>query len=351
MAEAELELLILLGQALIARRGYASSAVQETFERALRVAGDVVDDTRILPLLRGLASFYQVRGPLTQAEAVCNRLVAGAERSNDPRALPDAWRRQAWNRQCAGQLIAAEAGFAQALAAIDPQDAVAHIAVAGHDPRALALANLCWLDLWRRGPEAAAARAREAAAAGRASPHTVSACYALVFAALVLQEAGCWDEALELAKEACVLADSKDIPYWMAMSRIIIGRHKVTRGDRATAEAGLAAIAEGHERYRETQGEILRPSILALLAEAHATSGDIEAAHRFHAEAVELAELVGAEGFLPDLLLRQARLPNLPEPVRTAALARALALAQTHGADAIARAAEAERSAPGRGCP
>ena len=343
LAEDELELLILLGQTLIARRGYASSAVQETFEHALRVAGEVVDDTRILPLLRGLASFYQVRGPLAQAASVCDRLVAGAERSGDARALPDAWRRQAWNRQCAGDLTAADAGFARALAALDPENLAAHIAVAGHDPRALALANLCWLDLWRRGPEAATHRARKAAAAGRASPHPVSACYALVFAALVLQEAGCWHEALELAEAANVLAASKGIPYWIAMSQIIIGRHKVARGDQATARAGLAAIAEGLECYRQTQGEILRPRILALLAEAHAALGGFETAHQLHAEAVELAGLVGAEGFLPELLLQQARSPQIAGTVRTAALERALALARTHGADAMARAVEVEQ--------
>nr|WP_282571888.1 adenylate/guanylate cyclase domain-containing protein [Roseomonas acroporae] len=346
MAEAVLGLLITLGQALIARKGYASSAVLEVFERASRMAGEVEDDTRILPLLRGLASFYQVRGPVAQAEAVCARLVAATERAGDPVALPDAWRRQAWNRQCAGRLAEAEAGFARVLAALDasagPDDLARHVAIGGNDPRAVGLANLCWLDLWRHGPEAGARRAREAAAAGRASPHPVSACYALVFAALPLQEAGHWDEALALAEAACRIADGKDIRYWIAMSRVMIGRHQVARGDRAAAAAGLAAIAEGHERYRETQGEILRPCILGLLGEAHAALGEVEAAYRVLTEAVALAAEVGAEGFLPDLLLRQSRLPGLGTAARMAALERALRLARTQEAWAIARSARAE---------
>ena len=87
---------------------YASATVQEAFELALGVAELVQEETRVLAPLRGLVSFYQVRGPLSRAETICNRLVVAAERSNDPCGLVDAWRRRGWNRGCMGRLAEAE---------------------------------------------------------------------------------------------------------------------------------------------------------------------------------------------------------------------------------------------------
>src|SRR5262249_39249138 len=59
--ERELDLRVLLGNVLIARRGYANVSVQEAFETALGVTERVREPARSLPALRGLASFYQVR--------------------------------------------------------------------------------------------------------------------------------------------------------------------------------------------------------------------------------------------------------------------------------------------------
>ena len=93
--------------------------------------------------------------------------------------------------------------------------------------------------------------------------------------------------------------------------------------------------------YRETQGELLRPFILSLLAEAQAALGDTEAAEAAIQEAIELARVLEANGFLPELLLRHARLiEGLAAPEkRYELLEQALKIAQSQGADAIAHAA------------
>jgi hypothetical protein len=310
--------------------------VQQAFERALGAAKHVNDDVRIMPLLRGLASFYQVRGPLHEAEVLCGRLVVAAERSGDQLAMVDAWRRQAWNWQCQGELAKAEQGLLQALAGVDAAQLGPYAAVAGQDPRAVALANLCWLDLWRHGSAAAGDRAEQAVAAGRASPHPVSGCYALVFASLAMQEAGRWAEALDVAREALALAEAKGILYWVAMSRIAIGRDGVVRGGREGALVGRDAMREGLKRYRQTQGELLRPNILGLIAEAELALGDETAAASALEEAVVVAERLGAAGFLPSLLLQQARLLRLGRGARAEMMARALALAEQQGAHNVA---------------
>jgi class 3 adenylate cyclase/tetratricopeptide (TPR) repeat protein len=345
-AEAELELRVLLGHVLIARRGYASAAVQQAFESALGSAERVREEARILPALRGLASFYQVRGPLSRAEAICNRLVTAAERAADPCMLVDAWRRRGWNHGCRGNLVQAQEDLARAFAAFDPALQDEHIACAGHDPRVIALANLCWLDLPQHGPTMAAQRAAAAAKAAEASPHPVSACYGFVFAALVLQQAQQWDEALRLAERARAIADDKGIAYWVAMSMVAIGYDQAVHG--GNLAAGREAMQSGLASYRETQGELLRPFILSLIAEADVALGDVEAAVAAIREAIEVAEVMEAQGFLPELLLRQARLMVGPagQPRRQELLGRALAMARAQGAEAVARTAGEAIRAP-----
>jgi tetratricopeptide (TPR) repeat protein len=339
VAQTDLDLRILLGHVLIAKRGYANAAVQEAFEGALSAAERVREEGQALPALRGLASFYQVRGPLSRAEVICNRLVAAVESTGDPCLLVDAWRRRGWNRGCMGQLADAEQDLVRALNAFDPARLEKHIATAGHDPHVLALANLCWLALPHYGLAVAAEQAREAAAAAQSSPHPVSACYGLVFAALILQQAGQLDEALRLADQALVVADEKGFAYWVAMGKVAAGYDHVVR--RRNLETGREAIRVGMASYRETQGELLRPFILSLLAEAEAALGQVEAAQAAMREAIVVATSLEARGFLPELLLRQARLltGSAPRAQRWELLERALAGARKQGAEAVARAA------------
>ena len=342
VTQPELDLRVLLGQVLIARRGYANAAVQEAFESALSAAERVREEARTLPALRGLASFYQVRGPLSRAEGVCNRLVAAAESTGDPCSLVDAWRRRGWNRGCMGRLAEADQDLAHALNAFNAARLEEHIATAGHDPQVLALANLCWLAPSQHGLAVAVERAEAAAAAAESSPHSVSACYGLVFAALVLQQAGQFDKALDLAARALAIADGKGFAYWVAMGKVAIGYDQVVR--RRNLAEGRETIRLGMANYRETQGELLRPYILSLLAEAQAALGEAEAAQAAMREAIDLATALEANGFLPELLLRQTRLLAGPalQAQRRELLQRTLAMAQAQGAEAVARmAAEA----------
>jgi class 3 adenylate cyclase/tetratricopeptide (TPR) repeat protein len=338
--EAELDLRVLMGQILIARRGYANAAVQEVFEAALKITERVPTQARTLPAFQGLASFYQVRGPLSRAEAICGTLVTMAEHTGDDRMLVDAWRRRGWNRACMGRLIEAEEDLERALAAIDPARQEQYIAVSGQDPRVLALANLCWLDAPRRGIEAAARRARAAAEAARASPHPVSACYGFVLPAFALQRAGQLNKALQLARRALAVAAEKGFAYWVALSEVAIGYDQVARA--RNAAAGREKIRRGLASYRETQGELLRPLILSLLAEAEIALGEVDAAEAAMREAADVALALEAYGFLPELLLQHARLiaPDATTDRRDL-LNRALTAAREQRADAVAIAAAA----------
>lgn len=336
ISQIKLDLSVLLGQVLIAKCGYANAAVHEAFEMALGAAEQVREEARALPALRGLASFYQVRGPLSRAAVMCDRIVAAVEDTQIPCLLVDAWRRRGWNRGCMGEFVEAEQDLTNTLGMFDPARREEHIAIAGHDPQVLALANLCWLAPAQHGLTVAVERADAAAAAAHVSPHPVSACYGLVFAAFILQRAGQLDKALQLAERALTIANEKGFAYWVALGNVAVGYDKVIR--HKDLVEGRKAIRLGMESYRETQGELLRPFILSLLAEAHAALGENEMADAAMDEAIDLSATLEAKGFLPELLLHRAQLANGAEgqAQRRDLLQRALTIARALNADAAA---------------
>ena len=262
----------------------------------------------------------------------------------DTCALVDAWRRRGWNRGCMGRLRKAEEDLVRVLEVLDPNRLSDYISVSGQDPRVLALANLSWLDMSRYGAAIAAQRALLAAEAAHASPHSMSACYGYVFAAFTLQQAGQWKEARTFAERALTVAAEKGIAYWVAMSHVAIGYDQVVRiGDVAV---GRDVVRDGLASYRQTQGELLRPFILSLLAHAEAMLGDVELARMLLSEAAQVADLLEAHGQMPALLLQHAQILDAPEHAteRYELLTQGLAAARAQEAEAIVVAIRNEMS-------
>jgi hypothetical protein len=162
---------------------------------------------------------------------------------------------------------------------------------------------------------------------------------------MVLQQAGQLDEALRLADQALAVAGEKGFAYWVAVGKVAAGYDQVLR--RGDLAAGREAIRIGMASYRETQGELLRPFILSLLAEAEAALGAVDAAQAAIREAADVATALEAWGFLPALLLRQAQLlaGATSRAQRCDLLERALGLARAQGAEAVARTVTGAMSA------
>jgi class 3 adenylate cyclase len=303
--QAELELRVLLGRTLVARRGYASQEVRDAFERASQLADQLLDGRINADMLRGLVSFYQVRGPLSRARGLCLQFVRLAAEEGDPWIMASAVRHQGWNELCMGELQAAETNLQRALTLGADKQSLEWITRTGHDIRALTLANLSWLTTLRGTSAKAVDFAKRAAEAGSISPHPVSACYALSFAAAVFQWQGHWDIALDHAARSRAIAEDKGLAYWRAMGRVILGRDKVWREDPG---AGRADILRGLEEYRQTDAELLLPFILASLADAEEALDNFVGAEAALNEAETLAIALEAYGFVPMLLLRRAAL-------------------------------------------
>jgi len=333
---AVLPALALLGEALIATRGYADPEVQEIFERGARLALAMGNARETLPVLRGLTSFYQVRGPLWMAHQLSERVLQIARLVGEPLVLAQAERRHGWCRMCEGDLAQARRLLEAALArqaAVSDEDAAKELIF----DDATTHGTLAWLDWLTEGTPAALARAEQAEARAASSPRPLSAAYAFGFAAIARQLAGDVDGAERLAARCGAIAAARGFIYWTAMAEALRGWSEALRDH---SLVGLNRLRGAVADYHRTQSELLRPYLLGLLAEAEHVAGSGVDGFQALDLAEELATAIGARLHLPILSMLRGRLMTGAHALRAFSAARDEAVSQ--GATALAAAADAE---------
>ncbi|WP_158219737.1 AAA family ATPase [Ideonella sp. A 288] len=102
------ELLIQLGVALTARDGYAGDEVERTYRQAREACASEPDDVEIYPVLRGLATFYLVKGSLRDAYELASEALPRALRSVRHDHLLDALSLHGYASLYANRLVEAD---------------------------------------------------------------------------------------------------------------------------------------------------------------------------------------------------------------------------------------------------
>ena len=90
-AQDELSLLITLGPALIAVKGYIAPEVEHVYNRAYELCRSVGEEEQRFSVLTGLRRFYQVRGDLGTAREIGEQLLTLAKHQQDPTLLLEAY--------------------------------------------------------------------------------------------------------------------------------------------------------------------------------------------------------------------------------------------------------------------
>ncbi|MEJ0019187.1 MAG: AAA family ATPase [Acetobacteraceae bacterium] len=337
---------ILLGEALIATLGYANEQVLAVFEQATEVAFALGEARELLPVLRGLTAFYQVRGPLHRALELGARMLHLARQEGDELLLAEAERRQGWCQLCRGQLVPARALLDGALARVGGAEP-ALVAAAPVDTSVMALANLSLLAWFVEGDDAARRRACLTVDHATVSSRPIGTAYGLGIAAIVHQLAGDAGDAHRLALRAGDIASARGIVYWSALAQVLLGWAETMSGK---TESGLNRLRAGIAGYRRTQGEILRPYALILLAEALEGSGRQDEALVALDEAEQVSETIEARMYIPLLgWVRGRLLARIGDPRAAAILAASRIAAEGQGAGALAgRILRTSESLPAR---
>ncbi|HSF30639.1 MAG TPA: AAA family ATPase [Candidatus Tectomicrobia bacterium] len=273
----ELDLLIALGPALMAARGYGALEVERTYAQALRLCQHGGETSQIFPVLVGLQRFYLLRAELQTARELGERLLTMAQSARNVALLLTAHYRQGPLLVFQGEFALAREHMEYGVALYDAQRSRSHIFLHGDDAGVGCLSYLA-LALWFLGyADQALERMHAALARARELAHPFSLAYALIAAAWLHQYRREEQATQTYAEEALALSRQQGIPLREAQGTIMRGWALTAQG---LCEEGIAGMHQGLEAFRATGAELNRTYYLLLLAEAYGQRGQVDAGLR-----------------------------------------------------------------------
>jgi DNA-binding winged helix-turn-helix (wHTH) protein/predicted ATPase len=342
----EVELLIALGAAFIAIRGFAAPEVLDAYSRAEALCGKLGERADIFPALWGQWMFRNGHGGAESGRRVCERLLALAQKSSDAglklQAHHAAWATAFGRGELAQARAHAQAGLAL-------YDAKVHQSMASsygnHNPACCAR-NFHAMSLALAGDhDAARLMIEQSLAAARSLNDPFSLSLTLYFTSAAAQMLGDVSLATANSELSVQMATEHDLPQPKAWSMGVAGWCAAVNGDPVR---GAALAGQGIETMRAIHSRHFLVYSLGLLADVHLRAGNPADAMKAVDEGLAMADDTGEYFFSAELLRLQGELlvravhPDLHKA--DASFRAAIRIAQQQGAATLERrAAESRR--------
>jgi class 3 adenylate cyclase/predicted ATPase len=269
----ELTLLMALGRALIATKGYAAAEVGATYTRARALCQQGVQSPQLFSVLFGLWQFYALQGELQLARELGEQLLALAQHLQDSAYVLEAHRALAFTCFSQGEMAAARAHADHGRALYHPDKHHAHVFTYGQDPGTSCLAYAA-LALWYLGyPAQALQRGHEMLKLARDLAHPFSLAHALYFASLLYQHLREVTETRECAEAARALASEHGFALYVVRGTL---QRSWALTEQGQLEDGIDQMRHSLTAYRGTGTGLVLPYFLARLAEAYGKGDRIE---------------------------------------------------------------------------
>lgn len=327
----ELDLLAVMGPALIALAGFAAEETVQVYRR-LRALSEALNNTAmVFPALYGEWLYHAARAEHRPALGIALRFSDLAQRDRLPGLRVIAHRILGVSQLCLGELDESRSNLEALLARYTTE---AHGELAwryGTDPAVSAHSFLSWV-LWLQGQAGPAIEHRtRAITLAREYNHSHSIAHALGIGGCMLDcLRGDESSAAALSDSLLALAREYSFPYWLAAGRAAQGWLLMRRGRAEAAEVLLDAI----EQARRACMEEFRPFVLAMLAQAYAQDGRPELGLKALDEALERVDRTEERWIEAELhrLRGTLLLASGERDAAEASLRRAAAVARRQGA-------------------
>ena len=284
-AQHELTLLLILGQRLMAAKGYAAPEVGESYTRAHMLCQQVGEPRQHCQALQGLSRFHLIQAQLRMAGELSQQFFRLAPRQHDRALVLESHMDLGLIAFLGGDLVTARAHLEHSLRLCDVQQSP--LFSGGHEVRVTILTFLA-LALWILGyADQARQRSQEALARAQQVEHTPSLAWAQLYTAILSQHRRDMAATQAYAEALLALATARGFGHRVAHGRLLRGWALAMQGDAAT---GVAHIHQGLAAMQSIGQKLYRPYFLALLAEAHGQAGQPEAGLSVLDEALTLVE-------------------------------------------------------------
>ena len=305
-AHMALELEVMLGQALIASRGYAASETKKTLSRAKMLIDDLTDPSEKFAVLYGIWAGHYVAGEATKQRRVAIEFLAEAERYNDTAALCIAHRVFDTTCLAKGQFDAGLQHLEQARALFDPEHHSRFRFRYGQDIGTAASCYLSWA-LWHLGRVEQAAKVADEAirrAETLSHPHTLAyaLCHARAFIDIFRRQC---EEMQSYSHVIVSLCAEHGLSHWMNCGRIFEGWGAICGGD---VHSGIETLQRGVAGWRKAGAKLWLPIFSMMEAEAYSKAGRNDDALQAIDRAIAVSGETGERWALAEVLRIKARL-------------------------------------------
>jgi predicted ATPase/class 3 adenylate cyclase len=261
----EITLQTSLARALLAIRGYTQE-VEDAYRRALELCEGVGEVPQLLPVLRGLASFYILRAEFEKATRMGEQILELADRHDDEGTRIEGHLVLGANLAFLNRLRDGLDHLDEAIAAYDPDRHGWGRFQLGNNPGVVALTTSALIS-WMLGlADHAHDRAYEAIALADRLGHPSSIAYASFHAGLLHVWSREEGPALKRGEAVVHIAEDHELPIWQAVGSCLRGRALSGLG---SANEGLALIEQAMGTYQRLRTPpVFWPLLLHLQATA-----------------------------------------------------------------------------------
>jgi len=305
-AHMALELVVMLGQALTASRGYAAPETKATLSRAKMLIDDRTDPAKRFSVLYGIWAGHYVGGEATKQRQAAIEFLAEAKRHNDTAARCMAHRVFGSTCLVRGEFEAGLRHLKQARALFDREHYSHFRFQYGQDIGAATSCYLSWA-LWHLGNVGQATKVADEAirrAEALSHPHTLvyTLCHARAFIDIFNRQ---WEEMQSYAHVIVSLCAEHGLSHWMNCGRVFEGWAAVCGGD---VVSGLETLREGLAGWRKAGAKLWLPIFSMMEAEAYAKAGRNDDALEAIDRAIAVSAETGERWALAEVLRVKARL-------------------------------------------
>jgi class 3 adenylate cyclase/tetratricopeptide (TPR) repeat protein len=301
----ELSLQIMLGNALMAAKGYAAEESLAVWQRGCELAETLNDLEELSSALNGAATFHLVAGDCWSAKLHAERILKLAEESNIRMA---ALRGHCTMAQALFYLGDADGSLPHAKRAIEiyrPSDFQAVTYGSGSDQGVVAY-GMAAITLWWLGwPDQALEQARAGVKLARQLESQLSLAMAQIFEVVTLYLRGKSQQALDTAEQIISLSENLGFPDSLGFGLVLAG---VERTRLQNDKEGIEQVLRGIDILGKIGNLAGAPFGLALLAEAQLNAGDLEEALKAVDGALAIAQQMKQPFYDPEILRLKAEI-------------------------------------------
>src|SRR6516162_4716892 len=302
--QTELDLRVMMAQAMIASHGYAAPSTR----RILLQAKELIDESTCLSqkfaVLYGIWACHYVGGEVDKQRDVALEFLAAAERSDDKAVQCVGHRILGTTYVTMGKFGSGLHHLKQARALYDPEHHAGYRHQYGQDIGGAALCYLSWA-LWHLGHfDQASEVATEAMklAEKLSHPHTLvyTICHARAFMDLFR---GRYEDTQSYAKLMVSICDESGFSHWRNYGRILDGWAAICGGD---VDRGTEALRDAVAGWQKGGARLWMPVFLILEAEGHVKAGRAGVALQAIEQALTIGEHTGERWAMAEVLRTKA---------------------------------------------